>query len=566
MDSAANRPGVSRRDWLGMASGPVLAAAAAGAMWPGAAGAAEAPATRPADDRLAGARICNVRDFGAKGDGASLDTQAVQAAIDACHRDRGGIVLIPAGDFLVGTIELKSDVTLHLAAQGRLLGSPHRADYSAGNGVPASNGNIVMLYAVNAQNVTIEGRGTIDGQGGSFYTGHGDNTGPGGNGRGGNFDRPHLLVFYKCTNLLLRDAFFTRSAYHCCRILWCRFVRIDGVRIYNRVNMNNDGFHFNDSQYVNIVNCNVVCQDDACALFGSNQFVTVTNCTFSTRWSVFRFGGGQAENVVVSNCVIYETYGCPIKMRCGGGSTFQNMLFANLVMQDVTGPVYIGLDSHSRRRGADTQPAEKGVVRNIAFRGIRGSVVEQVRNHADLPFPNKGRPGEVRSCIVLNGVGEDMLEDIALSDIHLTFAGGGTAGEAAVRDVPQIAGEYFQTGTPPAYGVYARNVRGLTLDNVRLETAAPDLRPAVVFDHVQDAALTSLSVQGNLRAESALRMIDARDVLLTGPRLLTPAAVFVQAEGNACAGITLDGGDLRKAAKPLALTRGAAEPAVRLRF
>jgi hypothetical protein len=553
----------SRRDWLGMATGPVLATAA-GAVFAGTVGAAEPPALREADDRLAAARVYDVRDFGAKGDGKTLDTQAVQAAIDACNHDRGGTVLIPNGDFLVGTIELKSDVTLHLSVGGRLLGSPRREDYSAGKGVPPSNGNIVLLYAVNAQNITIEGRGTIDGQGGSFYTGHGDNTGPGGNGRGGNFDRPHLLVFYQCTNLLLRDAFFTRSAYHCCRILWCRYVRIDGIRIHNRVNMNNDGFHFNDSQYVNIVNCNVACQDDACALFGSNQFVTVTNCTFSTRWSIFRFGGGHAKDIVVSNCVIYETYGCPIKMRCGGGSVFENMLFSNLIMQDVTGPIYIGLDSHSRR-SSDTQPASKGIVRNIAFRGMRGSVVTQPQNFSDLPFPNKGRPGEVRSCIVLNGVGEDMLEDITLSDIHLTFAGGGTAGEAAVRDVPKIAGEYFQTGTPPAYGVYARNVRGLTIDNVRLQTAEPDLRPAVVFDHVQDADVASLNAQGNPAAESVLRMIDSKDVLLTGPRLLSPAAVFLRAEGGACDGITVDGGDLRKAEKPMAFAQGAAETSVRLR-
>src|SRR5947207_14738579 len=79
-----------------------------------------------------GARTYNVRAFGAKGDGAALDTAAVQSAIDACARDRGGTVLIPAGDFVVGTIELKSNVTLHLAAAGRLLGSDRPVDYSAG--------------------------------------------------------------------------------------------------------------------------------------------------------------------------------------------------------------------------------------------------------------------------------------------------------------------------------------------------------------------------------------------------------------------------------------------------
>ena len=183
--------------------------------------------------------------------------------------------------------------------------------------MPPGNGNFVLLYAADAENVTIEGRGTIDGQGVNFYNGVGDGTGPGGSQGPRNVERPHLLIFSKCKNVLLRDAFFTRSAYHCCRILQCQYVHIDGIRIYNRVNKNNDGFHFNSSQYVNIANCNISCQDDACALFGSNKFVTVTNCSFSTRWSIFRFGGGEAENITVSNCIIYETYGCPIKMSCG---------------------------------------------------------------------------------------------------------------------------------------------------------------------------------------------------------------------------------------------------------
>src|SRR5215467_14483692 len=287
----------------------------------------------------------NVRDFGASGDGKTLDTAAVQKAIDACTAAGGGTVLVPPGDFVVGTVELKSNVTLHLAAAGRLLGSGKPGDYSAGKGVPPGNGNVVLLYAANAENIAVEGQGTIDGQGNLFYTGKGDNTGPGGNRAEGYFNRPHLAIFYRCRNLAVRDVFCTRSAYHCMRILECRQVRLDGVRIHNRVNLNNDGFHINSCEYVNIANCNVMCQDDACALFGSNRFVTVTNSTFSTRWSVFRFGNGRASDIAISNCVIYETYGCPIKIRIGAGAGIENVSFSNLVMDRVTGPISVGLDS-----------------------------------------------------------------------------------------------------------------------------------------------------------------------------------------------------------------------------
>ncbi|HEV8377254.1 MAG TPA: glycosyl hydrolase family 28 protein, partial [Tepidisphaeraceae bacterium] len=278
---------ISRRECLPLLSVPILSTFAV----------ADEP--QNADDKLLGAKVYNIRDFGAKGDGATLDTNAIQSAIDAANKDKGGMVLVPAGTFITGTVELKSNVTLHLAAQAKLLGSEKSEHFKAGNNIPPGNGNIVLLSAANAENIRIEGPGTIDGNGAKFYTGRGDGTGPGGNPQQGYFQRPHLVVFYKCKNLSVRDVFLTASAYHCCRILQCSYVKLDGIRIHNRVNKNNDGFHFNSSQYVNISNCNIACQDDACALFGSNKFVTITNCSFSTRWSIFRFGGGQCENITI---------------------------------------------------------------------------------------------------------------------------------------------------------------------------------------------------------------------------------------------------------------------------
>lgn len=237
------------------------------------------------------------------------------------------------------------------------------------------------------------------------------------------------------------------------------YVQLHGLHIFNRVNGNNDGFHFISCEHVAISNCTMQSQDDACALFGSCKHVTVTNCTFSSAY----------------------------------------------------------------------------------------------------------RPGEGHSCIVLNAVGDSILENITFDNVHLTFGGGGTAEEAARRALPEIAGEYFMLGPMPAYGLYARNARGVTLQNVRFEVAAPDLRPAVIFDHVEDAAINLFSVEGTAQAESVLRFIDSKDVLLTSARVLTPSAAFLQSEGSANARITIDGGDLSRAAKPLAFRDGATERAVKLR-
>lgn len=566
---------LSRRRWLGLAATASLGSGLLN-------GSSLAAGQRREPDGAGhdlGARIYNIRDFGAKGDGTALDTGAVQAAIDACNKDQGGTVLVPAGVFVIGTVEMKSNVTVHIAAGGTLLGSADGTQYRAADAIPLSgdstlgDGNVGLIFAVKAENISIEGPGTIDGQGAQFRSPSRGVPPP--SGRGGN-SRPYHLLFYQCRNVTVRDLFLTQSAYHSIRIIQSEYAKLHDLRIYNRVNHNNDGFHFISIRHVHISNCTVECQDDACALFGSCKFVTVTNCTFSTRWSVFRFGGGEAENITVSNCLIYETYGCPIKMRCGPRSRFENISFSNLVMHNVTGPISIGVGADRRRQaqsgsqpGAQPstppgEPATPGIVRNISFRGIRATVTVPVQL-PDVPFASGYNPGEIKSCMALNNEGEGILENISFDDVHVTFPGGGTAEEAALRDVPKITGEYYETGVLPAYGMYVRNVRGLTLNNVRLEVAAPELRPALVFDHVEDAALYGFAAQGNIAAESLLRFIESRDVLLTSPRVLTPAAVFLEVEGSTSERITVDGGDLSKAAKPLSFRANASSNAVKLR-
>jgi len=560
---AENKNALSRRKWLGSAAFSAVTLVGAGMLEK-----ATAQPLTSNNDKLSGAHVYNVREYGAMGDGKTLDTKAIQSAIDKCCTDKGGTVLLPAGDFLSGTLELKSNVTLHLSAGAKLLGSPRREDYTAGKGIPSGNGNIVFLFAVNAQNVSIEGKGIVDGNGLAFFNGKGDNTGPGQNGVGGNFDRPHLAIFYKCDNLRLHDVFFTASAYHCFRILSCKQVYADGVRIYNRVNRNNDGFHFNNSEYVHLTNCDVQCQDDACALFGSNKFVTITNCSFSTRWSVFRFGGGESQHIVISNCLIYDTYGCPIKISAGRAS-IENFSFSNIIMQNVTGPIGIGFSGVSNNNSGNNTPnTTKPFIRNITFNAIRATVVAKPVDHPDIAFGVTVREGEKNSCITLNAVGDYYLEDISFTDVHVKYAGGGTAAQAA-KEVPRVVTEYFSVwdpapGGPPAYGLYARNVKGLTLQNVRFEYDEPDARPAIIFDNVQDASINGLSAKGSSGSE-LLRFINSKDILLSATKLLTPAAGFLRVEGAASEGIIVDGGDIRKAAQPVIFENGATKNAVQLR-
>ncbi len=518
-----------------------------------------------------GSHTYNVRDFGAKGDGVSLDTAAVQAAIDACNRDKGGTVLVPAGTFVTGTVEMKSNVTLRIAAGGTLLGSADGKHYHSVGAIPLSgdstlnDGNVALIFAVDAHHFSIEGPGTIDGQGIQFHSPQPGVAPP--SGRGG-AQRPYQVLFHRCSHLVVENLVLLNSAYHSVRVIQSHYGKFDGLHIHNRVNGNNDGLHFISCENMHVVNCDIESQDDACALFGSCKRITVSDSMFSTRWSVFRFGGGQAEHITVSNCVLYEVFGCPIKMHCGPGSRFENMTFSNLIMDKVTGPIYIGLGPRRPRRADPNEPPAPqpenepvGIVRNISFSNIQTTVVVP-EPLSDYPFSSDYRLAEMKSCICLNSVGT-FIENITFDNFRATFPGGGTAQEASVRDVPKIVGEYFETGVLPAHAFYARNVRGLNLNNVRFEVRGPEQRPAIIFDTVEDAALNGLAVRAPKEAESLLRFINSRDVLLSGCRAVAPVQVFLQVEGAASENIAIQGGDTSKAATPVVFRSGASKQALR---
>jgi hypothetical protein len=566
MKPAESAPGASlfsRRDWLGKMALPATGAAFAAGFLDPRALAAKHKAEASATDR--GAKVYNVRDYGAKGDGKTIDTAALQATIDACNKDGGGTVLVPSGTFVIGTTELKSDVTLHIAAGGTLLGSADGKQYHAVDAIPLSgdttlrDGNWALLFAVKQKNIRVEGPGTIDGQGAQFHSPKRGVLAPSGL-RGP--QRPYFILTYQCEDLTMRNVSMINCAFHCIRPIESKRLHMENIYIHSRVNGNNDGFHFISCEYATVSNCVVLCGDDACAMFGSCRNITVTNCFFSTRWSVFRFGGGHAGNIAVSNCVLSVVDGCPFKFQGDAGSVFENISFSDIVLDQVTGPIGISVGARKSRSGQEFPPV---VVRNISFSHIHGTVTTNPATTLPESDLHVGlRPGEAHSAIVLNSIDDSVIESISFSDVHITFGGGGTAEEGARRELPKVFGEYFELGPIPAYGLYARNARGITLSNVRFQTATPDLRPAVVLDHAEDVAINGFSVQGNLQAESVMRLTDCKQVLISAARVLTPSSPFLQVEGAENENIIVDGGDLSRAASPAVFQNGASANAVKL--
>ncbi len=518
--------------------------------------AADQQAGPGAAEAAVGGPVFNVRAFGAVGDGAQLDTEAIQAAIDACSAGGGGTVLVPSGTYLTGTLFLKSHVNLHVASTATILGSPELSRYATDiepcGFVNEAQIDKCLLYAADAEDISLTGRGVIDGQGHSFA-----DTAPDGS-RG---QRPMLARFVRCRRLFLADLTLRNAGAWCTHFMRCSLVRIRGLTIINRAKYNNDGIDLMGTENVTISDCVLLCEDDAICfqdMFDDAPVrnIVITNCVLSTRWAAIRSGGahrGGIREVAVSNCVIHDTLGCGIKLQISGNGTMENMTFSNIVMHNVSCPISLRFGNHHYNNEERDERFPFGAMKNLMFDNIRASVIdpESLRKQVAAYYPQevaaRPSPGEERQCISICGIPGHPVEGVTLSNIHVTFPGGGTREEAARRDLPELEDqypEYFMFGVLPAYGLYARHARGLTLQNVRMELASADLRPAVTCDDVEDLEIAGLKAAGTRDAESLIRLRATRGAFIHGSRPLGEIGTFVHVDGEGSRDITLMNNDL----------------------
>jgi len=324
--------------------------------------------------------IFNVLEFGAKGDGQQMDTEAIQVAIDACADNCGGTVFFPAGVYLAGAIFLKNNVTLCLAAEAKLMGSRNIEDYyEATLGDLGLDFSSSFIHAENVKNIRIIGEGIIDGQGSAFSCG----------AENFNFEdmdraevsqvnsRPLLMRFQECENISLEGVTFRNGASMVMHCEKSKDIKVTGIKINNRANQNNDGLDFTACENVFISNCDLSCGDDAIPIFTSAKNFVITNCIISSRWAAIRIGPystGTFKNIAVSNCVIYNTYGAAIKIQLVEGGVMEDISFDNLVMDNVTSPISIRLAGWLGWRHEREESLPTGKLQNIQFSNIRARV------------------------------------------------------------------------------------------------------------------------------------------------------------------------------------------------
>lgn len=420
--------------------------------------------------------LFNVRDYGAKGDGRTLDTVALNAAVDACVAAGGGTVYVPPGRYLTGTVTLKSHVTLDLDAGATLLGSEEPKDYPSTPSVWGDGGQMMapLIYAVDAQNVTITGRGTIDGQGAIWWRRvrlnqpwkfppgpqtAADRAEAAKLSRG----RPHLIRPVRCTDFVLENVTLRNSAEWTVHPMLCDRVRIDGVTILSPATMahNTDGIDPESCRNVQILNCRISTGDDCVTLKSGkdelgrrmgrpDEDITIANCVMNHGHGGVTIGSemsGGVRNVVVTNCVFQDTdVGIRLKSQRGRGGVVEGLSVSNIVMQDVPLPFVI-TDFYSGR-DAGAHPVDAGTPR---FR--------------DLMFSNITARG-ARQAGVITGLREMPIQDVTFSNVHIQARRG-----LAITDADGVVFQDCVIDTAKGPALTLERTRAI--DYARLRTRVP---------------------------------------------------------------------------------------------
>ncbi|KER09558.1 MAG: hypothetical protein HY22_10645 [[Candidatus Thermochlorobacteriaceae] bacterium GBChlB] len=255
----------------------------------------------------------NVLDFGAKGDGKTLNTRFLQAAIDSCDKRGGGAIVIPAGKFLTGTLFLKSNLRVHLEAGCELVGSANLADYDSAHKH--------LLYGAGIANFSLTGQGVIEGNGKAFWD---EKYNP--------LDRPAPWILLEdATDISIRDVKLQNSPAHVVALIGCNRVVVDGITILNDMRSpNTDGIDITSTSNVMISNCFISTGDDAICLKVSDG---TRNAALSDDVGGDKGKDKPTENVVVTNCII-ESDDAALKLGTGSGTRISHCRFSNCIIRN----------------------------------------------------------------------------------------------------------------------------------------------------------------------------------------------------------------------------------------
>lgn len=472
----------------------------------------------------------DIIDYGAVNDGKTVNTKAIQKAIDDCADQGGGTVFFPAGTFITGTIFLKSQVTLHLEAGAVLRGSKEVGDYpvTVPNGMSKdAEFTRSFIYGENLRYVGITGQGIIDGNSEAYFEDLRELRES--DYMGWRKLRPFNVRLVDCEHVVLRDVTLINACAWCTHIRGCENVQIKGVTLRNRRKgvPNADGVDLDGCQNVRISDCDINSSDDALVIFGKeSRNIVIANCLLSSNCHAFKlYSANVFRNISLSNCVIHDTNRAGISLQMHNGCDLNNLSVSNIIMDQVSCPLWI-------QQTSDPAQKTKGSVSNIIISDIQAANADNI------------------GCLI-TGMPDFPLKDVTLSNIRISFEGGGVA-DSTARDMPELPehdenvfgkklhqriNNHTQFGMLPAYGFYCRHAEGLVMENVNLSYQSADHRPAVYLKNVRNSRLTGLRASREATTESLIVIDGSRSILVNQCDATAPV--------GALARILNDGGDIR---------------------
>ena len=426
--------------------------------------------------------IYNIINYGAISDTKTVNTSAIQKALDDCHQHGGGVVEIPTGSFVTGTLRLYSNMNLHFQPGASLVGSTDNKDYGYqkdyGFGGLGAGNKTGILVAHNEQNISITGFGTIKGNGTSFmhmdslqygmdferkYTRqkedymnpkYGREDGPV-LWKGTYEERPGVMaMFSSCKNITVSQVSFEESPNWTIAFLNSDHINVNSISIRNNMLIpNSDGVDFYDSKNIVISNCDIHAGDDAIAVISSSN-LSASNCVLQSRSSGIRIGynvwtTNNSGNLVFNNITIYDSNrGIGIFQRQKGD--MENMIFSNII---------INTRLHSGQWWGHGEPIHISSVPGLGSKET--GAIKHVHFSNIIASSGAG--------IVMYATAKDLIDDISFDNISLSIKNGpltkSYGGNIDLRPTNDLSLGIFSHNTP---GLYANNISDLTIKNFTL--------------------------------------------------------------------------------------------------
>lgn len=439
--------------------------------------------------------VFDVMAYGAKGDGVTVDTQAIQRAIDDCFESGGGYVVLAGGTFVSGTIWLKSNVYLQVDPSAILLANPDISDYPDGTHYNRYTNETYMdkcfIYAEDAVNIGVIGQGEINGNAEYFPN-------------EGCIHRPMMIRFLRCKNihvkgLRLYNVGAWTTAFLDSENIWC-----DNLDISNDKRYNGDGLNFDGSRNIYVTNCQISGTDDNLCLQASSKAypvknVHITNCHFTSICAGIRIGLksiGDISNVTIQNCTFENVWREGIKIECTEGGSITDIVVQGAVMRNVTRPIFMILNNRLARIGSSVgleEMPEIGTMARIVLADIIATDDEEMFNtHYRFNKDIMGSPS-------FNGIRVDANEHYPIQDLTLRNITYTTVGGVQKEDIPatypkvwdmrfahpeEVSENYYPTWSRTTF-MDIRHVKRLILDGLKFHAMKEDTRDSYIVKHCE---------------------------------------------------------------------------------